>query len=253
MNVLWGLFCGLLVGFAVGWLWSRSRWGKAAAVFSGISQAPESLLLSVNHDLRQPLQAMGLFITALRQRALPDDLSKLADRIEASHTAFVDEFDALIDMARLDEGRTVPVSSDFSLADLWSRLADDCAPLAEQRGQMLRFRAGPAEVLKGDLVLLQKVLRPLVVASLLSCEPGGTVLVGRRRRRGRLRIELWHGAPGMRDDLLRRILDPADEVAGKPSLTVRLVHRLCAAMNIRLNGRVNSGKGGVLAVEVLQP
>lgn len=256
MDVLIELLIALLAGFSAGWLLR----GRPLASQSGEAAQPssESLLLSVNHDLRQPLQAQGLFITALTQRPLPEDIARLASRIEASHAGFVDEFDALIDLARLNEGRLkTNTPGEFHPSDLWSRIADDCAPLTERRGQMLRFHHGK-HLLPGDLVLLQKILRPLVTASLLASEEGGMVLVGARKKAGKWRIELWHGAPGLDQESLTAILDLSPEQVIHPvglplGLPLRLAHRLCPLSGIGLGGRSKPGKGGVLWLDLPDP
>jgi signal transduction histidine kinase len=256
MDVLIGLLMALMAGFSVGWLLRgralKSRRGQTAHPSS------ESLLLSVNHDLRQPLQAQGLFITALNQRPLPEDLARLSSRIEASHTSFVNEFDALIDLARLNEGRLkTNTPGEFHPGDLWNRIADDSAPLSERRSQMLRFHQGK-HLLPGDLILLQKILRPLVTASLLASEEGGMVLAGARKRAGKWRIELWHGAPGLEVESLTAILDLSPEPPPYPvglplGLPLRLAHRLCPLSGVRLGGRSVPGKGGVLWLELPEP
>ena len=252
MDVLIGLPIALLAGFTAGWL-LRERSLRPGR--SGPPQSTDSLLLSVNHDLRQPLQAQGLFITALIQHPLPEDLARLASRIEASHSGFVDEFDALIDLARLNEDRfKTNTPGEFHPSELWNRIGDDCAPLTERRGQMLRFHHGK-HLLPGDLVLLQKILRPLVTASLLASEEGGMVLLGARKRAGKWRIELWHGAPGLEEESLAAIIDPAPRQPSYPvglplGLPLRLAHRLCALSGARLGGRSKPGKGGLLWLDL---
>lgn len=264
MILLLELLGALLAGLALGWF-LRGGPGRRRAPSVPLSARAgdetggrsESLLLSVNHDLRQPLQALGLFISALRQRALSGDLDRLAERIEASHTGFLDEFDALIDLARLSEGRMQPGCADFMLSDLWDRLADDCAPLVGDGGERLRFhksRNNGGEVANGDLVLLHKLLRSLVAASLRSCGAGGTVLVARRQRAGRLRFEIRHGvlagAPGMGTEGMKRLLEPFAPDAGKPALSIRLTHKLCDVLDARMGGQIWDGRGGLLWVEL---
>ena len=256
IELLIALLIALVAGFSVGWLLR----GRTLASRQGEATRPssDSLLLSVNHDLRQPLQAQGLFITALTQRPLPEDLARLASRIEASHTGFVDEFDALIDLARLNEGRLkTNTPGEFHPSELWSRIADDSAPLTERRGQMLRFHHGK-RLLPGDLVLLQKILRPLVTASLLASEEGGMVLIGARKKSGKWRIELWHGAPGLDEESLTAILDlsperPLHPVGHPLGLPLLLAHRLCPLSDVRLGGRSFPGKGGVLWLALPEP
>jgi len=259
MNELTWLFAALLVGIAVGWLARAIALPNAKRKTEAEAAAPlsaDSLLLSVNHDLRQRLQGLGLFVTALKSRPLPDDLARLAARIEASYTSFTDEFGALIDLVRLQDGRLKLTAGEFSLQDLWRRLDDECQPLTEARGQLLRFHQGKATVLHGDMVLLQKILRPLIGAALAASDEGGMVLVGARRRPGKWRIDIWHGAPGFDAAGLAALLAPADypqaDHMPKPSLALRLAHRLCPLIGARLGNRQTEGKGGVLWLELSQ-
>jgi len=107
-------------------------------------------------------------------------------------------------------------------------------------------------------VLLQKILRPLVTASLLASETGGMVLIGARKKSGKWRIELWHGAPGLDEESLTAILDlsperPLHPVGHPLGLPLRLAHRLCPLSGVQLGGRSFPGKGGVLWLDLPEP
>lgn len=255
MNELTWLFAALLVGIAVGWLaHTAAKPNDRKTAGDHPSTAPgSSLLLSVNHDLRQPLQALGLFVTALKSRDLPEELARLATRIDASYTSFTDEFSALVDLARLEDGRLKVVIGDFAIQDLWHRLAEDCQTQTEAHGQLLRFHRGKTSVLPGDLVLLQKILRPLVHAALSASEDGGMVLVALRRRLGKWRFEIWYGAPGFEQAALAALQADthADaEQGAKASLALRLAHRLCPLIGASIGCRQKEGQGGVLWLEL---
>lgn len=247
------LIGALLAGLCLGWLLRgalRSKSPNGVKERQSSAEPADSLLLSVNHDLRQPLQALGLFITALRQKKLPDDLAKLAQRIEASHSSFVDDFDALVDMARIDAGRLRDSPSDFLPSELWHRLFDDCASQAERRGQTLRFHNG-RRLLRADQMLLLKMLRPLIAASLTASADDAAVLTGIRRRGKRTRVEIWHGAPGMDQATLSLLTSgEVQDNLQKPGLPLRLAHRLARQTGSSIGGCSVSGKGGVVWLEL---
>ena len=69
------------------------------------NRAKSSFLAAASHDLRQPLHALGLFIAALRGRAMDAEAGQLVDHIDESVGAMDDLFASLLDiLPKLDAG-----------------------------------------------------------------------------------------------------------------------------------------------------
>src|SRR3989344_3502617 len=122
------------------------------------SLAKTHFLAAASHDLRQPLHALGLFVTAMRQRLRGSAHEPLADRIASSVAALEGLLNALLDVSRLDAGVMQPQRSPVALHDLLGRLGAEFAPLAQAKGLAWRSE-GPEGMVDSDPALLETVVR----------------------------------------------------------------------------------------------
>ncbi|HEX2545735.1 MAG TPA: hybrid sensor histidine kinase/response regulator, partial [Ramlibacter sp.] len=136
------------------------------------SLAKSQFFAAASHDLRQPMQALGLYAASLRElRRDPQDAHKI-DQILSSVDALESLFDELLDISKLDAGHVKPQLSHFALATLYRRLEAAYAPIARKNG--LDFSLAGAEVVvHADPVLLERVLGNLVSNALRYTEQGG--------------------------------------------------------------------------------
>ncbi|MDJ0637966.1 MAG: HAMP domain-containing sensor histidine kinase, partial [Paracoccaceae bacterium] len=145
-------------------------------------------LASASHDLRQPLQALNLFIGQLRETSDADERQRLEERISDAATTMNELFDALLDMSKLEAGILVPEVTSFPISDLFDRLDATFATAARKRGLSLRLL--PADVwVQSDAILLERILLNLISNAISATDQGG-VLVGCRRRGENIRIDV---------------------------------------------------------------
>ncbi|MCK5355092.1 MAG: PAS domain-containing protein, partial [Methyloprofundus sp.] len=93
-------------------------------------------LAAASHDLRQPLNSMGLFLYALRQRSKNCDDNKLitlVDQIDGSFLALKNLFDSLLEISHLDAGTINTVSKNFKTSVILQPLVDDMSELAAEK------------------------------------------------------------------------------------------------------------------------
>jgi len=137
------------------------------------------IFAAANHDLRQPMHALAIFVDALDTRSPPgaDNLRFMRDSVDALRGSI----DALLDIAQLDGGvapvRLEPLRLDALFASLNGRFA----ALAEAKGLALCFRPTDA-VVRADARMLARVLGNLV-DNAIKYTPAGTVFVLARRVR----------------------------------------------------------------------
>ena len=160
--------------------------------------AKSSFLAAASHDLRQPVHALGLFIGALRARAMDEEARRLVDHIDGSVTAMDDLFASLLDISKLDAGVVEPRLEPVAVGLLLRRLCDDHAEEAAAKGLVMRVVAGHAWVWS-DPVLLERILRN-VVANALCYTDAGRVLIGCRRAPGSVTVEVWDTGRGIARD-----------------------------------------------------
>src|SRR5262245_42426557 len=69
------------------------------------------LLARAGHDLRQPLQAMQLYISALQRRVETEEASAILDKLDRAAQSLSDNLSKLIEYGRLCEQRAPELSA----------------------------------------------------------------------------------------------------------------------------------------------
>src|SRR5262249_44104700 len=116
--------------------------------------AKSRFLAAASHDLRQPLQALGLLVAQLRGDLKAAERSRLVDRIDNAVAAMNDLFDALLDISKLDAGVLTTNVTAFPVARLLNRIESTFAEVAREKGLSFRLVASSAWV-RSDPILLE--------------------------------------------------------------------------------------------------
>src|SRR5262245_54694348 len=83
--------------------------------------AKSRFLAAASHDLRQPLHALGLFVSQLRERLDAPERDRLIGRIDSAIAAMNELFNALLDISKLDGGVLTPDLQGFPIQRLLDR------------------------------------------------------------------------------------------------------------------------------------
>lgn len=202
----------------------------------------------VSHGLRQPLHALGLFLDALERRVTPGEGEKILAKTKAASSLLSRGFNALIDWTRVEADTLVPEVELFAVDGLLSRLDDECSAVSSSAGLDLRVVRSSASII-ADERLLSHMLRTLL-SNAVDWAPG-RLLLGVRRGRGRISIEL-HCSSGGRDIEKWELLNSPDathpEGGGADDLDLLVVRRLADLMGLALRfvGQVGRGFSVVL-------
>jgi len=229
---------------------------KAEADEANVSKT--RFVAAASHDILQPLNAARLYVTSLieRQRQTDNEAedADLVQNIDASLEAVEEIFAALLDISRLDTGAMKPEMTDFRVDELLQRLDVEFAPLAREKGLNLRFMPCALTV-RSDRRLLRRLLQNLV-SNAIKYTPSGSVLVGCRRRGGKLRIDVYDTGIGIPHAKRRAVfkefhrLDQGARVARGVGLGLSIVERIARVLDceVALNSVV--GRGSRFSVEV---
>jgi signal transduction histidine kinase len=240
----------------------RARTAEAEERAREARQANESktrFLAAASHDLRQPLQAAGMFAEVLAGQ-VEDDPGKLkvVDRLRQSIEATNSLLATLLDVSALEAGKTRPNLSTFRLMPLLAGLVDQIEPEASRKG--LAIGAVPTSVqVVSDAILLERLLRNLLVNAVRYTQQG-RVLVGCRRRGGNVVIQVIDTGIGIPADKLDAVfedfvrLDTPAERGGSRGLGLGLgvVRRMALLLGHGLGLRSEAGKGSCFEVVVPQ-
>lgn len=217
--------------------------------------AKSRFLAAASHDLRQPLHAMALFASAIRDKAPGGELGTISEKLSISVEALEGLFHALLDVSKLDAGVVVPEVRDFRLRALFDRIAPEYIDEAAGKGLRLRWRVTDA-VGRSDILLLERILRNLVSNAIRYTRTGG-VLVACRRRRGAVRIDVVDTGIGIPPAHLGEIFQEFYQVGNAErdrakglGLGLAIVHRLAALLGHKVDVRSIPGRGSVFSVTV---
>ncbi len=226
---------------------------KAEAEHAAMSKS--RFFASASHDLRQPLQAMHLFLHILRQRLHDPKDKDVAEKLfEAMKTAD-GLLDSLLQVAKLEAGTVQAECRDFPIGELLTKLGNEFVLQAESKG--LRLKALPCSLsVHSDPVLLGRILGNLLSNAIRYTESGG-ILLGARRRGNMLRIEVWDTGEGIPPDHLKAVFQEFYQI-GNPErdrskglgLGLAIVERMAKLLDHRIDLRSRPGQGSVFAVEV---
>ncbi|MBF0372434.1 MAG: PAS domain-containing protein [Alphaproteobacteria bacterium] len=217
--------------------------------------AKSKFLAAASHDLRQPVQALLLLASALRNALDRHPAQRLVDHVTVSVQSLQQLLEALLDVSRLDAGIVEADIRAVGIGELLDRLRDEYAPVAAAAGLRLQVvRCGGT--VATDPVLLQRVLRNLVENAIRYTRKGG-IVVGCRRRGDRLRIDVVDSGIGIPPEEHRRIFrefvqidNPARDRNLGLGLGLSIVKRLAEVLDARIFVESTPGVGSRFSVEM---
>jgi Na+/proline symporter/signal transduction histidine kinase len=177
----------------------------AKAEAEGANQAKSRFLAAVGHDLLQPINAAHLFTHALAQRLRHPQYREAVANIDGALSSSEALLAGILDISRLDAGGMPVRIETFPVAEMLAHLAAEFRVLAAERGLELRWVNSSAWV-ESDPQLLRRVLQNFL-ANAVRYTNRGRVLIGCRRRRGELIIEVLDTGPGIAEADRRRVFE----------------------------------------------
>ncbi len=219
------------------------------------NHAKSRFFAAASHDLRQPLHALSLFVTALKARNQQPETQTLIDNIEASTGAMELLFNALLDISRLDAGTLEAHPVHFPLQKMLDDLAKQFGALAAEKQLRLRFRPSTA-TLYSDPLLVERILVNLIANAIRYTDDGG-VLIGCRRRGRMLRISVIDTGRGIPPDQQEAVFhefvqlhNPARDRSKGLGLGLAIVSRLGRLLGHRVELHSRPGHGSSFSIEI---
>ncbi|WP_134483557.1 hybrid sensor histidine kinase/response regulator, partial [Pseudomonas aeruginosa] len=161
----------------------------------------------------------------------------------------------LVDISKLDAGVITPDIAPFELGELLGNLAAEYRQVAASEGLRLDFVACGALV-RSDQQLLARILRNLL-SNAIRYTPRGRVLLGCRRHRQRLSIEVWDTGVGIAADKLGEIFQEFKRGESQRchqdrglGLGLAIVDKIARMLGHRVRVGSLPGKGSCFAIEV---
>ena len=207
---------------------------------------------AANHDIRQPLQAMGIFLDILKRRATPQT-APVIEQISQTSKTISTLVEQVLEVSRMEFGRLELHPEVITIPELFSGLARDFVPLARKKGLELRIQPIPAAVMT-DRLMIRRALQNLISNAIHYTDRPGAEIVLAARRVGNHKVTLgvYDAGPGLTAEERGKIFDTFYRgKAGKRQpgegfgLGLSIVKGICRQLGIQLTVGSRPGRGSV--------
>ena len=219
---------------------------KARDAALAATLAKSRFLAQASHDLRQPIHAIGYFISALRSSYSSPEQIQLVDRVERALGGVSRLFKSLLDVAKLDSGtidiRPEPVALRPLIADL-----------INTNEQFIQWNDVKMRSVVADVtVVIDPTLLSTMIQNLLSnaikYSKGRKVLIGTRQRGSSISLEIYDQGVGIESEHLPRVFDefyrahaPGDHDSEGVGLGLAILQRLATLCDLLI--KLDSKRG----------
>lgn len=169
------------------------------------SAAKTRFIAEISHDLRQPLHAAALLMSAIARR-VDADVAEICEKAETAIIDAAEKLNGLLDHSRLEEGVLQPRIETFSLGDMLTRVARTHRPMLEAKGLQLKLLSCDVAVASDPLLLARIVDNFLSNATKYT--ERGEIVVGCEIEGQTARIFVKDTGVGIAAESLDRVFDP---------------------------------------------
>lgn len=221
-------------------------------------KAKTRFLAAASHDLRQPVHALGLLSASLaaiaeRGDVRPDAAMQISRRLNGTLERMGGLLDGLLNVSRLDAGLMAARRRPLPLGKLLAELRDEYASQAQLHGSSLRVVDAHAWI-DSDPELLRRILDNLI-SNALRYAPKSRILIGARRRKGAMEIQVIDTGPGIDPAHQALVFEEFAQLSNGPDeqglgLGLSIVQRLASLLGHVITLRSHPGRGSNFSVTV---
>lgn len=181
------------------------------------NQAKSNFLANMSHDIRTPMNAIVGFSMLLNKDAdQPEKVREYTQKISASSQHLLSLINDVLDMSKIESGKTSLNVGTFSMPELLDRVNTIIQPQAHAKKQSyeMQLQGEVPELLLGDKLRIVQILVNLLSNAVKYTDVGGQVifLVQSLERSStgsvRLRFVVQDNGMGMSEEFLNQIFDP---------------------------------------------
>ena len=219
------------------------------------NQAKSQFLAAASHDLRQPIQAIGMFASALRSAHGKHKQTKIITAIQDSVHATDELLNALLDISRLDSNTITPETEVFAIADILELAESEFTLPAQEKNLNLRTVQSSA-IVKSDPILVERIIRNFI-SNALRYTPNGKILLGCRLKKKFLRVEVMDTGIGIALQDHKAIFEEFHQISNPErnrnhglGLGLAIVKRIAKILSLNVGMESTEGKGSVFFIDL---
>jgi two-component system CheB/CheR fusion protein len=217
--------------------------------------AKSRFLGAASHDLRQPLQTLALLQGLLAKSVAGERAQKLVARLDETLGVMTSMLNTLLDINEIEAGTVRTEIVTFPISGLLERLKDEFTYHAKAQQLDLRVVMSSLSI-DSDPALLEQMLRNLL-SNAFKYTRQGRVLLGCRRRKGVLSIEICDSGIGIPSEEIQAIFNEYHQIDNQArersrglGLGLSIVDRLGKLLGHKVRVSSRPGKGSVFAIDI---
>ena len=190
---------------------------EALAAAKSANEAKSHFLSNMSHDIRTPMNAIvGFAVLLAKDAGNEEKVREYARKISASSQHLLSLINDVLDMSKIESGKTSLNVAVFHLPELMEELYTILLPQAKAKGQSFEFRTRgrPAERLLGDKLRLNQILINLLSNAIKYTQAGGEItctveeLPRTSPQFSKLRFVVADNGMGMSEEFVKIVFDP---------------------------------------------
>ena len=231
-----------------------------------MNRIKSDFLATMSHELRTPLNSiLGFSDVLVSIDSLDDKQRRYVTNIQKSGRMLLEMINNILDLAKLESGRTQIKLSDFAIEQVISAQCDMARPLTEKKNIDLIIEVQPNLAhIHQDAGRVQQILNNLLSNAIKFTPEGGKITVtARRHEGGDLLLRVSDTGVGIAEDDLETIfqkfrqggnsLDGGDAITREYSgtgLGLSIVRELCKLLGGQITAESRLGKGSTFTVRL---
>ena len=156
---------------------------KSKKIAIAASETKTRFLAAASHDLRQPLQSLGLYLAALSKLSVQSEQENIIYKMRQSLSTMGELIDSLLNISKLDSGSITADLCDVNLQELLERVVINNIQQAQSKGLQLECDTVDF-VVHTDPRLLERLIENLVTNAIRYTEQGHVRINCLRERLG---------------------------------------------------------------------
>lgn len=219
------------------------------------SRMKSQFFAAANHDLRQPMHALAMYVEVLKNSPLGEQTKATVMQLDRSVEVMCSMFDTLLDISRLDAGVVQANCELFALGPLLDKLRGEFGMLARDKGLRLVMDSCSGRVCT-DPLLLERILRNLLSNAIRYTERGAVTVTCRMTDEGS-RIEVCDTGIGISPEHLPHIFEEYYQVSNRQrdrskglGLGLAIVERLARLLGFRMQVSSTPGEGACFSFTI---
>lgn len=229
---------------------AEERLCRALELASASSRAKSEFLANMSHEIRTPMTGIMGAIDLLHHYPLGSEQQEFLDIISTSATTLLTLLDDILDLSKIEAGKTSIVCKKFSLRTCLNEVIASQLPRIREKELRFTLKIQPdvPEIVCGDALRIKQIVLNLLGNAIKFTSAGEIALIvdamPESQERFNVRISISDTGIGIKQDALERIFLPFEQADG--SMTRRYGG---SGLGLSICQRLTNLMGGEIAVE----